>query len=184
MPQATKNFAAVVVNNGTKVFVMGGIISATAITKKVYSYDLTTDSWEDLNRPMTVALGGPLSTVVTLADSRVGVLVVGGLELGFNVHSLSYFMDLTTLTWETLSSFKTTDIKVYNGNMVQIGENLYIIPIYQDELRRPAKTVLIRNMSAMNNSWVMYDVSPRFDLGPKTQIPLTVQEHTMTWHSN
>lgn len=170
MPYATKNFAAVVLNHGTKVFVLGGVTSSTSITNKVYSYELSTNTWVDIGRPIPihVGIGGPLSALVTLPDSRNGILLVGGLEYGFTVHRSSYFLDLATMTWENLASFATSEITVYNGNMVQTGGSLYVIPIYQDIIRQNATNILVRNMSSMNNPWIIQNVTNRFELGPTT----------------
>ncbi|XP_059097640.1 influenza virus NS1A-binding protein homolog [Tigriopus californicus] len=134
LPQPVRSFAAIVVDNGTKVIVAGGKLSPST-TYFVTIFQLLINAWTDLNSsPNRICC--QLGTRVTLPDTREGFLMVGGfLDGSYALSDKAFFMDLETMSWESLAAFDTIGNIMHDGEMFYLEGQVFVIPHYEGDTR-------------------------------------------------
>eukprot|EP00094_Tigriopus_californicus_P014089 TCALIF_13645-PA protein Name:"Similar to Ivns1abp Influenza virus NS1A-binding protein homolog (Mus musculus)" AED:0.65 eAED:0.65 QI:0/0/0/0.33/1/1/3/0/245 len=160
LPQPIRSFAAIVVDNGTKVIVAGGRLSSST-TDMVTSFQLLNNAWTILNsapNPICYQLG----TRVTLPDTRDGFLMVGGfLDGAFTLSVKAFFMDLETMSWESLSAFDTIGNTMHGGDMFYLEGQVFAIPYYEGGIWQDASRILSRDMTDSNAQWISHNMSAK-----------------------
>eukprot|EP00094_Tigriopus_californicus_P013794 TCALIF_13349-PA protein Name:"Protein of unknown function" AED:0.36 eAED:0.36 QI:0/1/0/1/1/1/2/0/281 len=180
LPQPTRGFAAIVIDNGTKVIVAGGMVPSGS-TNIVRSFQALSNIWTSLD-PLPSLICCQIGSLVTLPDAREGFLIVGGFADGL-ISDKAFFMDLTTMSWERLAAFDTTGNNIYDGDMFYLEGQLFVIPSYQGGIRIEATRIFSRQMTDSNTQWIAHDMSAKFDLGKITKISMVVEEYPIDWIS-
>ncbi|TRY81124.1 hypothetical protein TCAL_14456 [Tigriopus californicus] len=173
LPKSKRSFTATVVDDGTKVITAGGMNGGSFIND-VYSYTLDTNVWKTLNSlPSRVCcqIGG----LVTLPDFRYGILLLGGVLNG-RLRDWAFFLDLMTYKWEEMQDFEITGKLVYAGEMFASGSQLFVVPNYEDGIRKQSTRMLTRNMTDKNAVWIVNDDLP-MSLGKNAQVAFEIKEY-------
>lgn len=170
LPKALRSFAAVVVNDGNKVIVAGGMASGVFF-KEVYTFQLTANTWEPLE-PLPEALCCAMGAQVTLPNERVGILILGGVQSS-KLKDWAFFLDFNTYKWESVEDLRITGTNIYDGDAFMVGSHLIAVPNYEAVLRRPATRFLSRNLTDSGASWVVHHID-QFSLGKIAQVAFEI----------